>query len=176
MLFNDFSKIRISITTRSHTKERERERERKNQKNKNKNIEDKFIILQNLLRQKSNELNILAEGMVLSFLWWLKISKMTSKITFSNVHHYKNLFGKRMKTITFLHRKLSELHTKRHNFACDNIFLNKDKQSKQWTYYSALKPGARLVKHHYKKNKWLYKKQKSLMVTNICYTLPFFSC
>ena len=45
------------------------------------------------------------------------------------------------KTITFFWSKLSKLHKKRPNFACDNYIFPKTRgnQNKQWTHSTSLK-------------------------------------
>ena len=55
---------------------------------------------------------ICAEGIFVSFPWWLKKLKNRSKIAlFSNERHFEIWFPKK-KTITFFGRKLSKLHKK----------------------------------------------------------------
>ena len=53
---------------------------------------------------------ICAEGIFVSFPWWLKKLKNSSKIAlFSNERHFEIWFPKK-KTITYFGRKLSKLH------------------------------------------------------------------
>ena len=55
---------------------------------------------------------ICAEGIFVTFLWWLKNVKSRSKIAlFSNERHFEIWFPKK-KTITFFWSKLSKLHKK----------------------------------------------------------------
>ena len=79
---------------------------------------------------------ICAEGIFVTFPWWLKNVKSRSKIAlFSNEPHFEIWFPKK-KTITFFWSKLSKLHKKRPNFACDNYIFPKTKRNKNkpWTH------------------------------------------
>ena len=56
--------------------------------------------------------DICAEGIFVTFPWWLKNVKSRSKIAlFSNERHYETWFPKK-RTITFFWSKLSKLHKK----------------------------------------------------------------
>ena len=83
---------------------------------------------------------ICAEGIFVSFPWWLKNVKSRSKIApFSNEHHFEILFPKK-ETITFF-EEIYLTYTKRQNFACDNDIFPKTKGNKdrQWTHLIPLK-------------------------------------
>ena len=139
LLFIDSSKMaRIRINTTTRTKEKPY-------------IYDKFVICANLVRQKSQkcELNtciyvskLCAEGIFVSFPGDQKKCEKDVKniFLFSNERHFKIYFPK-MKKITFLRRKLSVIHMKETNFACDYYIFPKTREnkSKQMTLYSALK-------------------------------------
>ena len=82
-----------------------------------------------------------AEGIFVTFPWWLKNVKSRSKIApFSNERHFEIWFPKK-KTITFLWSKLSKLHKKRLNFACGNYIFPKTRgnKNKPWTHSTPLK-------------------------------------
>ena len=67
--------------------------------------------------------------------------KCRAKIAlFSNVCHFEIWFPKK-KTVTFCWSKLSKLHKKRHNFACDNYIFTKTRgnKNKQWIHSTPLK-------------------------------------
>ena len=84
---------------------------------------------------------ICAVGIFVTFPWWLKNVKNRSKIApFSNEHHLEIWFPKK-KTIMFFWSKLSKLHKKRPNFACDNYIFPKTRgnKNKQCTHSTPLK-------------------------------------
>ena len=71
-----------------------------------------------------------AEGILVTFPWWLKNVKSRSKIAlFSNERHFEIWFPKK-KTITFFWSKLSKLHKKWPNFAYDNYIFPKTKETR----------------------------------------------
>ena len=98
----------IRINTRTHTKEKPY-------------LPDKFVFFSKLVRQKSQKgeqntymcvFEIRAEGIFVTFTWWLENVKSRSKIAlFSNEHHFDIWFPKK-RTITFFWSKLSKLHKK----------------------------------------------------------------
>ena len=132
----------------------------KNGVNKNQNqdsyqretIPDKFIFFFNIGKAKNvNRVSkirvcmyvseMCAEGIFVTFPWWLKNVKSRSKIAlFSNEHHFEMWFLKK-KTTTFFWSKLSKLHKKRPNFACDNYIFPKTRWNKinQCTHSTPLK-------------------------------------
>ena len=67
--------------------------------------------------------------------------KSRSKIElFSNERHFEIWFSKK-KIITFFWSKVSKLHKKRPNFACDNYIFSKTRgnKNKQWTHSTPVK-------------------------------------
>ena len=83
---------------------------------------------------------ICAEGIFVTFPWWLKILKSRLKIAlFSNERHFEIWLPKK-KTITF--SEINYLnYTKRPNFACDNYIFPKTRgnKNKQRTHITPLK-------------------------------------
>ena len=86
---------------------------------------------------------ICAEGMLVSFPWWLKNVKSRSKIALKkkNERHFEIWFPK-MKTFTFFRRKLSKLYKKDTFLHVTNYIFPKIKtnKNKQWTHFGALVP------------------------------------
>ena len=77
---------------------------------------------------------ICAEGIFVTFPWWLKNVKSRSKIAlFSNERHFEIWFPKK-RTITFFWSQLSKLHKKRPNFACGNYIFPKTRGNKNKPY------------------------------------------
>ena len=84
-------------------------------------VPDKFVFFSKLVRQKSQKgeqntcmcvFEIRAEGIFVTFTWWLENVKSRSKISlFSNERHFDIWFPKK-RTITFFLSKLSKLHKK----------------------------------------------------------------
>ena len=73
---------------------------------------------------------ICAEGIFVTFPWWLNKVESRSKIAlFSNEHHFEIWFPKK-KTITFFWSELSKLHKKRPKFACGNYIFPKTRENK----------------------------------------------
>ena len=136
LLFIDCSKMaQIRINTRTHTKE--------------KPYLINFYFFKIGKAQKVNRVSkirvyvydICAEGIFLTFPWWLKNVKSRSKIAlFLNEHHFEIWFPKK-RTITFFWSKLSKLHKKRPNFACGNCIFPKTRgnKNKPWTHSTPLK-------------------------------------
>ena len=135
--------------------------ENKNQHQKShqrENIHDKFAIFAKLGRQKSQQgeqntsmyvSGICAEGIFVSFPWWLKTRKVgKNSPSFQMSAILKFDFQKRKQ----LHFSEENIFTtqKRHNFACDNDTFPKTRgnKNKQWTHYSAL-----IIKKKKKKKK-----------------------
>ena len=92
---------------------------------------------------------IRAEGIFVTFPWWLKHLKSRSKIAlFFKWPPLWNLISKK-KTITFFWSKLSKLYKKKkkkkkkkkHNFACGNYIFPKTRgnKNKPWTHSTPLK-------------------------------------
>ena len=84
-------------------------------------VPDKFIFFSKLVRQKSQQgeqnmcmyvSEICAEGIFVTFPWWLKNVKSRSKIALFSNEHYFEIWFPRKKTITFFWSKLSKLHKK----------------------------------------------------------------
>ena len=121
LLFIDCSKMaRIRINTTTHTKEKPYLI--------NLYLFSKLVKAKKLIGVSKIHVcmlvkyEICAEGIFVTFPWWLKNVKSRSKIApFSNERHFEIWFPK-MKTITFFWSNLSKLHThthkKRPNFAC----------------------------------------------------------
>ena len=83
---------------------------------------------------------ICAEGIFVTFPWWLGNVKSRSKIDlFSNERHFEIWFPKK-RTITFFLSKLSKLHKKRPNFASGNYIFPKTRgnKNKPWTHSTPL--------------------------------------
>ena len=88
-----------------------------------------------------NVSGICAEGIFVSFPWWLKNVKRRSTIAFFfKWASFWNLISKK-ETIIFFRRKLSQLHKKTHNFASDIYIFAKARgnQNKQWTHLGTFK-------------------------------------
>ena len=97
-----------------------------------------FFFFQNLVRQKKSigwakymyVSEICAEGIFVTFPWWLKNVKSMSKIAlFSNEHHFEIWFPKK-KTITFFWSKLYKLPKNYPNFVCDNYIFPKTRETR----------------------------------------------
>ena len=95
---------------------------------------------------------ICAEGIFVSFAWWLKNMISRLKIApFSNEHHFENWIPKK-KTIAFFRRKLSKLQKKAQFCMWHYIFpKTRGNKNKQWTHLDAfnffiLKPVCRTKK------------------------------
>ena len=129
---------RIRINTRTHTNEKPY-------------LINSFVFFSKLVRQNKSigwakymyvghyMSERCVEGIFVTFPWWLINVKSGSKIglaLFSNEHHFEIWFSKK-KTITFFWSKLSKLHKKRPNFACDNYIF--PYQNKQCTHSKPLK-------------------------------------
>ena len=85
---------------------------------------------------------ICAEGIFVTFPWWLENVKSRSKIAlFSNERHFEIWFPKK-RTITFFWSKLPKLGPtqKRLNFACGNYIFPKTRgnKNKPWTHSTPL--------------------------------------
>ena len=90
---------------------------------------------------------ICAEGIFVTFPWWLKNVKSRSKIAlFSNERHFEIWFPKK-RAITFFWSKLSKLHKKDSNFACGNYIFPKTRGNKKkpWTHSTPLKSASLLI-------------------------------
>ena len=95
--------------------------------------------------------DICAEGVFVSFPWWLQNEKSKSKIAlfFFKWVPFWNLSSKNQNDY-ILEKKINYTHTHAHtqktpnNFGCDNYIFPKTRsnKSKQWTNYSPLKHGA----------------------------------
>ena len=84
---------------------------------------------------------ICAEGIFVTFLWWLENVKNRSKIApFSNERHFEIWFPKK-RTIMFFWSKLSKLHKRRPNFAYGKYIFPKTmgNKNKPWTHSTPLK-------------------------------------
>ena len=85
---------------------------------------------------------ICAEGIFVTFPWWLENVKSRSKIALlSNKRHFEIWFRKK-RTIPFFWSKLSKLHKKDPIFACGNYIFPKTKgnKNKPWTHSTPLSP------------------------------------
>ena len=114
-------------------------------------VPDKFVFFSKLvIAKKVNRVSkvceflyvskICAEGIFVTFPWWLKNVKSRSKVVlFSNERHFEIWFPKK-KTITFFWSKVSKLHKKRPNFACGNYIFPKTRgnKNKPWTHCTPL--------------------------------------
>ena len=84
---------------------------------------------------------ICAEGIFVTFPWWLKNVKSRSKIAlFSNERHFEIWFPKK-RTITFFWSKLSKLHKKGTILHVANYIFPKTRGNKNnpWTHSTPLK-------------------------------------
>ena len=109
-------------------------------------VPDKFIFFSKLVRQKRMQnmcmyvSEICAEGIFVTFPWWLKNVKSRSKITlFLHEHHFEIWFPKK-KTITFFWSKLSKLRKKTQFCMWRYIFAKtRGKQEQAMTHSTSLK-------------------------------------
>ena len=82
-----------------------------------------------------------AEGIFVTFPWWLKNVKSRSKIALFQMSAILKFDFQKRKQLLFFWSKLSKLHKKRLNFACDNYIFPKTRgnKNKQCTHFTPLK-------------------------------------